>query len=71
MRELLGDEAQELLAAIDSPRPPALRLNRLKGDLGTLDSLVPWPSAAVPWCAPGRVVAAQSAEVARDRKSVV
>ncbi len=64
MRELLGDEAHALLAAIDSPRPPAVRLNRLKGDLGTLDSLVPWQSTVVPWCAPGRVVAAQSAEVA-------
>lgn len=66
MRELLGAEAEELFAALDAPREPAVRLNPLRGDPAALAAALPWPSRAVPWCPAGRLVAAESAEVAAD-----
>lgn len=64
MRELLGGEAAALLAALDEPRPPAVRLNALRGDPEALAALLPWPTSPVPWCRAGRLVEAESAAVA-------
>lgn len=64
MRELLGDEAAALLAALDEPRAPGVRLNPLRGGVEELAAHLPWRTEPVPWCPSGRVVAASSAEVA-------
>lgn len=64
MRDLLGHEAEELLAALDSPRGPAVRLSPLRGAVAGLASRLPWPTAPVPWCPSGRLVEAASSEVA-------
>ncbi len=64
MTGLLGAEAQDLFAALDAARPPALRLNTLRGHAPELGSLLPWPSVPVPWCPAGRSVDATSQEVA-------
>lgn len=64
MHDLLGDEAGSLLDAIDEPRPPAVRLNHLRGQPDALAEHLPWPSSPVPWCPAGRVVSASSQEVA-------
>jgi NOL1/NOP2/sun family putative RNA methylase len=64
MRALLGGEAEELFAALEEPREPAVRLNALRGDPGRLAPLLPWPRAPVPWCPAGRLVNAASASVA-------
>lgn len=64
MRDLLGAEATALLAALDEPRAPGLRLNPLRGSVTDLAAYLPWRTEAVPWCPSGRVVSAASAEVA-------
>src|SRR5690554_1101182 len=64
MRDLLGGEADELLAALDRPRAPAVRLNPLRGETADLARQLPWTLSQEPWCASGRFVTASSAEVA-------
>lgn len=57
MRDLLGAQSDELLAALDEPPAVGLRLNTLRARdeptrAGVLARL-PWPRRAVPWCPTG------------------
>lgn len=50
MRQLLGDEAEELFAALAGPPDVGLRVNPLRGDAQLLRERLPWPLREVPWC---------------------
>lgn len=56
MRTLLGDEADELFAALVQPAPTGLRVNTLKLDSARFRTLAPWPLTPVPWCPTGFVL---------------
>ena len=57
MRALLGDEADAFFASYDLPPVSGLRVNTLKLDSESFETLSPWPLTPVPWCPAGFLIA--------------
>jgi 16S rRNA C967 or C1407 C5-methylase (RsmB/RsmF family)/NOL1/NOP2/fmu family ribosome biogenesis protein len=53
MATLLGDDFPNFAATCDQPPAQGVRLNTLKGSVGEIAALLPWPLEPVPWCPEG------------------